>query len=80
MLQKQEIILKKEALGNKLRGIRESKGIKSYYKMIQLTGLTSQQIKAIESGESEYTIDSFIKYLNAVEIELIHLLGVLHSW
>lgn len=47
---------------------------KSYYSVLKGTGITQPQVEGIESGESNYTIDIFLKYcafLNvSIEIKL----------
>lgn len=50
--------------------VKEHKGEDSYYKLRQSSGLTQQQIEAIETGEKAYTIDSLIKLCIALKLDL----------
>ena len=56
----------RQQIGLYLRDIRGHKQI-SKYKMAQLTGMTRRQIMDIEKGETNYSIDSFLAYIQAVD-------------
>lgn len=56
----------REKIGLYLRDIRVHKQI-TKYKMAQLTGMTRKQIADIENGEKNYSIDSFLAYIQAVD-------------
>ncbi len=57
----------REVIGENLKKFRESKQI-TIYRLINETGLSRQQLNAIEKGETSYTIDSFIKYISALNL------------
>ena len=52
----------REAIGERLKEFRESRGLTAY-KVAQTGGIRIDQVKAIESGDYNYTIDSFIGYV-----------------
>lgn len=52
----------REVLGERLRTFREDRGL-SVYKVAQNGGIRIDQVKAIESGETNYTIDAFLGYI-----------------
>lgn len=52
----------RKALGERLRAFREERGI-SAYKVAQKGKIQIGQVKAIESGSSNYTIDILIGYM-----------------
>lgn len=52
----------KEALGKQLRAFRENKGI-SVYRIAKKGNIRIDQVKAIEEGEKNYTIDAFLGYI-----------------
>lgn len=56
----------RQKIGLYLRDIRKHKKI-SAYKIAKDTGLTQNQIAAIEKGETSYTIDSFLAYVQALD-------------
>lgn len=53
-------------IGKQLKLIRETKQL-SKYRVERIADITSEQIAAIESGESNYTIDKLINYLRAID-------------
>ena len=57
-------------LGQQLKAVRESKGIIKQRLVDQ--GITNQEITAIESGSTNYTVDKLLKYCNLIELELIN--------
>jgi transcriptional regulator with XRE-family HTH domain len=56
----------REALGARLRAIREEKEI-SIYKIVKYTGISRKQVHNIEKGTVNYTIDMLLNYLDAIE-------------
>lgn len=61
--------IKEEArkqIGKYLEGIRLEKGI-STYKITKEHGLKYEEIRAIEEGSANYTIDNFLIYLSALD-------------
>lgn len=52
----------REVLGERLRAFREERGL-TVYKAAQNGGIRIDQVKAIESGEKNYTIDAFLGYI-----------------
>ncbi|MGR4857887.1 helix-turn-helix domain-containing protein [Bacteroides pyogenes] len=52
----------REVLGERLKAFREERGL-SVYKVAQDGGIRIDQAKAVESGESNYTIDAFLGYI-----------------
>lgn len=56
-------------LGYKFKALREEKGL-SAYKVAQSGNIRIEQVKAVECGESNYTIDVFLGYLKGCEIEV----------
>ena len=56
-------------IGFKLSGRRAIKGW-SMWKLSQISGLAISQIQAIESGNSNYTIDSLIAYIDAFGLSI----------
>lgn len=63
------VIAAREVIGNYLSKIRQEKEI-SKYKIIQKTGLNMNIINSIEQGSKSYTIDSFLKYTQAIGVYL----------
>ncbi len=59
----------KQIIGAKLKAKKEKLGLTNYDLMVN-NGLSYSSIKAIESGTKSYTIDSFLAYLEAVDMEL----------
>jgi transcriptional regulator with XRE-family HTH domain len=58
----------KEKLGKQIKALREKKGFSTYE--IQKAGLHASLTGAIEGAKKSYTIDSLIKYLEAIGLEL----------
>lgn len=52
----------REVLGQRLKEFREERGLTAY-KVAQIGGIRIDQVKAIESGETNYTIDAFLGYI-----------------
>lgn len=52
----------REVAGKRLRAFREERGI-SIYKLAQKGGIRISQVQAVESGDTNYTIDSFLGYI-----------------
>lgn len=52
----------REVLGQRLKAFREERGL-TVYKVAQDGGIRIDQVKAIESGETNYTIDAFLEYI-----------------
>lgn len=52
----------REVMGQRLKAFREDRGL-SAYKVAQNGGIRIDQVKAIESGETNYTIDAFLGYI-----------------
>ncbi len=52
----------REVLGERLRAFREERGLTAY-KVAQNGNIRIEQVKAIESGETNYTIDAFLGYI-----------------
>ena len=57
----------REIIGRYLRDTREEKGI-SLYRVSKSSGLRFETIKAIESGEKNYSIDSLLAYIGAIDV------------
>jgi transcriptional regulator with XRE-family HTH domain len=57
----------REVIGQFLRQTREEKGIKTY--QLRLKGkLNGEQINQIETGSHNYTIDTLLRYIAAVDV------------
>lgn len=52
----------REVLGQRLREFRTDKGLTAY-RVAQDGGIRIDQVKAIESGDANYTIDAFLGYI-----------------
>lgn len=52
----------REAMGERLKAFREDRGL-TIYKVAQIGGIRIDQVKAIESGDTNYTIDAFLGYI-----------------
>ena len=52
----------REALGERLRAFREEKGL-TVYKVSLKGRIKHDQVKSVEAGDKNYTIDSFLGYL-----------------
>lgn len=74
-MDKDEIIKSRKALGERLKGIREAKGLKKTPFAYNCGFIGTTPLDSIERGETSYTIDNFIKYLNALDIDIASLLG-----
>jgi transcriptional regulator with XRE-family HTH domain len=61
------IVSSREVLGEYLSGIRKEKGI-SMYRIMKDECMRLEQVKAIESGLTSYTIDSFLKYTRSIGV------------
>ena len=57
----------REVIGRYLRDTREEKGI-SLYRVSKSSGLRFETIKAIESGEKNYSMDSLLAYIGAIDV------------
>lgn len=55
----------REVIGQFLKEMRESKNISKYY-ITSTQDLRIEIINSIESGQSNYTMDSFLKYTTAI--------------
>jgi len=53
----------RKALGNRLRALREQKEL-SMYKIARTGGITQGQVKAVEDGNTNYTINILLGYLH----------------
>lgn len=63
------VIAAREVIGDYLSKLRQEKQI-SKYRIIQETGLNMNIINSIEQGTKSYTIDSFLKYTQAIGVYL----------
>ncbi|CAK7039163.1 MAG: hypothetical protein PEPC_01669 [Peptostreptococcus russellii] len=52
----------REVIGERLKAFREERGLTAY-KVAQAGGIRIDQVKAIELGETNYTIDAFLGYI-----------------
>ena len=52
----------REAIGERLKEFRESRGL-SLYRVAQNGGIRIDQVKAVEHGDQNYTIDAFLGYI-----------------
>lgn len=59
----------KQEIGKSIDSQRKTKGI-SKYSIVQKTGLTFTQLTAIEQAKNNYTIDSLLKYAQAVGLKI----------
>lgn len=57
-------------IGNKIRSIRESKGIKNYEKFAIRNDLNRSHYWSVEKGEVNITMKTLCKILNALEIKI----------
>ena len=58
----------REKIGKHLKLMREHSGFTTYD--LVKKGVRFEQIKAIEQGSSNYTIDILLRYLEAIDIEM----------
>lgn len=63
------ILFNRISIGNALKQLRTEKGI-SIYKLSKQTGISRQQIANIESGNSNYTINSLLNYCDAIGFKI----------
>jgi len=56
----------RQKIGEHFKSIREEKEI-STYQITKEYGIRFEVIQAIEEGSSNYTIDNFLAYINAVD-------------
>jgi transcriptional regulator with XRE-family HTH domain len=61
--------LEKKVLGERLKAFREEKGLTAY-KVALMGGLHPGQVKAVESGQANYTIDIFMSYLHGCGLHM----------
>lgn len=66
MMRPEILMLAKQKIGEHLKMIREGKGI-STYRITKDHNIPFRLIKAIEEGKTNYTIDTFLAYLNAID-------------
>jgi hypothetical protein len=59
---KNSILSYREVLGERLKDFRESRGI-TLYRVAKDGGITINSAKAVEAGETAYTIDTFLGYI-----------------
>lgn len=52
----------REVMGQRLREFREERGL-SAYRVAQVGGIRIDQVKAVERGDQNYTIDAFLGYI-----------------
>ena len=58
----------KKQLGNKIQTLRKERGVSTY--KLRKEGIHSHTPNSIEKGETNYTIDVLIEYLDACGLEL----------
>lgn len=66
MMTPQEVEARRKEIGLSLKELRTQKGL-SWYALAQLTGLNQTVIKSVEEGAAQYTIDTYIKIMDAYE-------------
>jgi transcriptional regulator with XRE-family HTH domain len=66
-MEQETVNIARQLVGQYLREVREGKNM-TIYAVEKASGLDLRQIKAIESGESSYTIDSFIRLIQALDV------------
>lgn len=52
----------RQAIGEKLREFRESRGL-TMYRIAKTGDMEHTQVQSVESGDTNYTIDTFFSYL-----------------
>lgn len=57
----------REVLGERLKAFREERGL-TVYRVAQNGGIRIDQVQAIESGETNYTIDAFLGYIHGNDL------------
>jgi predicted transcriptional regulator len=61
MIREQEV---RKIVGEQLKKFREMRGL-SLWKLAQIAKIQIKIVQAVEKGETNYTIDSFFKYIEA---------------
>ena len=61
---------KVKEMGAILRGLREKNGI-SIWKVAKISGANINSIKAVEDGVTNYTIHSFLQYLDGCGLSIV---------
>ena len=61
--------MNKKKLGKNLKEIREIKGI-SKYKLVKNSSLVYSQIDSIENGDTNYTVDVLMIYMEEVGVDI----------
>jgi len=59
----------KEELGKKIKALRKELGVSTYE--LEKRGIHPSLPTTIERGEKGYTIDTLIKYLNAIDDRIV---------
>jgi transcriptional regulator with XRE-family HTH domain len=60
----------KKEIGERLKSLREKRGL-SKYRVVKNGGLNDiRLVDVVENGDTAYTIDSLLKYLNGCELEV----------
>jgi transcriptional regulator with XRE-family HTH domain len=59
----------KEKMGLALKQVRQERGF-SLDKAVELSGLGKNVIHSIETGTANYTIESFIRYMQILDVHL----------
>lgn len=57
----------REVLGERLRAFRVERGL-SVYAVAKKGGLRIDQVQAVESGKSNYTVDIFLSYVSGCDL------------
>jgi transcriptional regulator with XRE-family HTH domain len=60
----------RQKVGKCLKSLRKEKRI-STYQMTKEYGIRFEAIQAIEAGSSNYTIDSFLTYIDAIGFDIV---------
>lgn len=66
MINEKVITTARHLVGQHLKNIREEKQL-TYYAVAKLAGMSIEQVQGIESGETAYTFDSFLKITHALD-------------
>lgn len=67
MMQQEIVNTARQLIGKYLKSVRKDKGL-TVYAVSKISGLQRAQIQAIEKGDSSYTIDSFIRIIQALDV------------
>ena len=67
----------KEELGKKIEALRKECGVSTYE--LEQKGIHPSLPSTIEKGKKGYTIDSLIKYLNAIDEDIFLSVGKIFS-